>query len=440
VRRRILLTVAAATSLVLLAFLLPLGVLVKEVAANRAESAATLQIQALVPLVGTVSRAELTLALERVNSGGQAPVTVFLPDGATLGAAATRTPQVAAAALGQAFTHEVPGGLELLVPVQGLTESGRQDTAVIRVLVPNAALNEGVLRARLVLLGLGIVLLGLGLAVGSAVARSFARPVRDLAATADRLAAGDLDVRVTPAGPPEIKAVGEELNRLAARITDLLAAERELVADLAHRLRTPVTALRLDSEALRDPEERARLVSDADAVSAGVDEVIAEARRPVGERGAPYCDAAAVVRDRSRFWAVLAHDQGRPLVVDVHDQPVLVRTTASELATALDAVVGNVFQHTPTGTGFRISLHPQLDGGAQLVVQDDGPGQAHDEVVHRGASGAGSSGLGLDIVRRTADDSGGSLSVVSGPTGGFAVVVYLGPAPAGTAVPSQPPG
>jgi signal transduction histidine kinase len=443
VRRRILLTVAAATSLVLLAFLLPLGVLVKEVAANRAESAATLQIQALVPLVGTVSRTHLKLALEQVNSESNAPVTVFLPDGTTLGAPAARTEQVRAAALGAAFTHQAPGGLELLVPVQGLADDGKAGTAVIRVLVPDGQLSEGVLRARLVLLGLGVVLLGLGLAVGSAVARSFVRPVRDLAATADRLAAGDLDARVTPAGPPEVKAVGEELNRLAARIADLLAAEREIVADLAHRLRTPVTALRLDSETLRDPEERARLVSDADAVSAGVDEVIREARRPMGERGAPYCDAATVVRDRSRFWAVLAHDQGRALQVDVSPQAVLVRTSGAELATALDALVGNVFQHTPTGTGFRISLQPHLDGGAQLVVQDEGPGQADDTVVNRGASGAGSSGLGLDIVRRTADDSGGSLSVVSGPTGGFAVVVYLGPAPEGTALPtpvSRPTG
>ena len=435
-RRRILLTVGAAISLVLLAFLLPLAVLVKEVAANRAESAATLQIQALVPLVGTVTRGDLRLAIERVNSGGNPPVTVFMPDGTTLGAPARRTASVELASKGQAFTVETAAGLELLVPVQGLDVGGQQTgTAVIRVLVPGKELSEGVLRARLVLLGLGLVLLGLGLAVGSLVARSFVRPVRDLARTADRLAAGDLSARVTPGGPAEVKAVGEELNRLARRIADLLAAEREVVADLAHRLRTPVTALRLDSESLQDAEERARLVADADAVSFGVDEVIREARRPVSERGVTYCDAATVVRDRCRFWAVLAQDQGRDLQVEVCAHPVLVRTSASDLASAIDALVGNVFQHTPNGTPFTVTLTPHADGGAQLVVQDAGAGQPHAGVVSRGASGAGSSGLGLDIVRRTADASGGALSVVRAPTGGFGVVVRLGPAPTGTVMP-----
>ena len=82
------------------------------------------------------------------------------------------------------------------------------------------------------------------------VARGVVRPVADLAHTAERLGAGDLDARVEPAGPPEIVEVGHTLNRLAGRIVELLAAERELVADLSHRLRTPITALRLDAEAL----------------------------------------------------------------------------------------------------------------------------------------------------------------------------------------------
>lgn len=439
-RRRILLTVGAAISLVLLAFLLPLAVLVRGVAASRVESAATLQIQTLVPLVGTVTRNDLKLAIERVNSGGNPPVTVFLPDGSTLGAPAKRTASVDLAATGQAFTFETDGGLELLVPVQGLDQGGQPTgTAVIRVFVPGRQLNAGVLRARLVLFALGVVLLGLGLAVGSLVARSFVRPVRDLARTADRLAAGDLAARVRPAGPPEVQAVGEELNRLARRIGDLLAAEREVVADLAHRLRTPVTALRLDSEGLRDAEERTRLLADADAVSAGVDEVIREARRPVAERGAAYSDAAVVVRGRCRFWAVLADDQHRRFTVEVAPGPVLVRTSAADLSSAIDALIGNVFQHTPGGTAFAVSLQPDPQGGGRLVVQDGGPGHPDAGVVHRGTSGAGSSGLGLDIVRRTAAASGGSLSIVKSPDGGFGVVVQLGPPPAGTVLPPPDP-
>ena len=301
----------AAISLVLLAFLLPLSVFVKEVAANRAESAATLEIQTLVPLVGTVGRSDLKLSIERVNGGGNPPVTVFLPDGTILGAPAKRTESVKLAAKQlRSFSVLTDAGLELVVPVQGLDGGGPEGNRGDPRPGPRTRAQRGRPAGPADPARPGPVLLVLGLAVGSLVARSFVRPVRDLARTADALAAGDLSARVRPAGHRGASAVGEELNRLARRIADLLAAEREVVADLAHRLRTPVTALRLDSEGLLDPEERARLVADADAVSAGVDEVIREARRPVGERAGTYCDAATVVRDRCRFWAVLAQDQG----------------------------------------------------------------------------------------------------------------------------------
>ena len=79
------------------------------------------------------------------------------------------------------------------------------------------------------------------------------------------------------------------LNRLAVRIGELLAHERETVADLSHRLRTPLTALRIDAESLRDGDEMARgLSADVGAVERTVSEIIREARRPTGEgqRGA----------------------------------------------------------------------------------------------------------------------------------------------------------
>ena len=90
----------------------------------------------------------------------------------------------------------------------------------------------------------------LSLVVADRLARSMTRPITELALTAERLGRGDLAARVEPAGPDEVREVGPALNRLAARISELLTRERESVADLSHRLRTPVTALRLDAEAL----------------------------------------------------------------------------------------------------------------------------------------------------------------------------------------------
>ena len=98
---------------------------------------------------------------------------------------------------------------------------------------------------------------------------------------AEHLASGDLTARAPVDGPPEIQQVSDGLNRLATRIGELLAHERETLADLSHRLRTPLTALRIDAESLSaDEEVMARVIGDVDALTRTVNEIIAEARRP----------------------------------------------------------------------------------------------------------------------------------------------------------------
>src|SRR5262249_55861210 len=87
---------------------------------------------------------------------------------------------------------------------------------------------------------------GTGVAVRSVrvagpLARSLVRPLAGVARASDRLATGDLSARAEVAGPPEVRRAGAGLNRLALHIGQLLACERETVADLSHRLRTPLT-------------------------------------------------------------------------------------------------------------------------------------------------------------------------------------------------------
>ena len=115
--------------------------------------------------------------------------------------------------------------------------------------------------------------------------------------------------------------------------------------------------------------------------------------------------------------------------VDLAPGPVLVGVAAPELAAALDALLGNVFAHTPEGTAFEVRLRPRPDGGGVLSVHDSGPGFPAGDPVRRGASGRGSTGLGLDIARQAAEASGGSLAIGNGASGGE-VVVELGPPPA----------
>ncbi|WP_448627354.1 HAMP domain-containing protein [Geodermatophilus sp. URMC 64] len=413
-RRRITLLVAATTSVVLLAFLLPAASLVSRVAEARALDSARSQLQFLIPSVALREPEDVQVALSGLGDDGDR-AGVRWTDGRWLGAEGVSTADTPATAT----EIDTADGTRLVQPVQ------RDDgTAVVEVFVPADALRAGVTRTWLVLAGLGVLLFVLALLVADRLARSLTRPVTELADTAHRLGSGDLSARVEPGGPPEVHEVGTAVNRLAGRIGELLAAERESAADLAHRLRTPLTALRLDAESLPSPD-RERLLDDVDALGRTVDEVISEARRPVREGLGAACDATAVVADRVAFWSLLAEEERRDVGLDLPDGPLPVRVAAADLGAAVDALLGNVFAHTAEGTGFRVAVRPRVGGGAEVSVADTGPGLT-EAAVERGRSGGGSTGLGLDIARRTAENSGGGLRLASSPTG-TTVALDLGP-------------
>ena len=274
-RLRISLLVVATSSLVLVSFLVPLALVLRTLAADRAISAATAQTQSMAPLVTTLETSNLQLTVDQVNAETNTPVTIFLPSGTELGQPAPVSPAVLLARKGRSFSAEAPGGEQVLVAVEGLPGGA----AVIRTFVPGSVLRHGVTRAWLLLGGVGLLLLVLSVLVADQLARSLVRPLTALALASDRLAAGDLSARAAVAGPPEVRRAGAGLNRLAVRIGDLLAHERETVADLSHRLRTPLTALRIDAESLRDDAEMERLLADVGSVERTVSEIIREARR-----------------------------------------------------------------------------------------------------------------------------------------------------------------
>ncbi|WP_432827696.1 sensor histidine kinase [Dactylosporangium sp. CA-092794] len=403
-RRRLALLVGAAMALVLVAFLVPLALLLRAAAEDRAVAAAAAQAQALGALVATADARSLRLSVEQANVDGAHPVSVYLPDGTVLGAAVAATPAVRLAAQRGSFTVAHAAGREVVVAVQGLPGG----TAVVRSFVPERDLRRGVARSWLVLAVVGAGLLLLGLAVADRLAVAVVRPIGALATVSEELAGGDLDRRAPAAGPPEVRAVAVALNRLAGRIRDLLRQEREAAADLSHRMRTPMTALRLDAEGLADPADAARMLEHVAALDAALTEVIADARRAASAEP-PACDAAAVVAERVAFWAVLAEDQGRAVRAELDPGPLPVAICAADLAAAVDALLGNVFAHTDEGVGFAVTLRAAA-GGATLSVEDEGPG-FDPAAGARGVSGGGSSGLGLDIARRTAESTGGGLSV-----------------------------
>ncbi|MBK5306320.1 MAG: HAMP domain-containing histidine kinase [Frankiaceae bacterium] len=419
-RRQVALLVAATTSLVLIAFLVPLGLLLRTLAVDRATAQGVQEAQGLAAVVALVrDPTQLDPVVELADQRSERDVSVVLPDGRVIGAPLVGASRLLAlAASGRSFTADVEGGREVYVPVD--TERGR---AVVRSFVPGELLHRGVERAVGLLVGLGLVLLLVGILVADRLARGTVRPVTALARAAHDLAEGDLSARVEPGGPAEVREVGAAVNQLGQRIGELLAAERESVADLSHRLRTPLTALRLDAGGLQDRDEADRITAGVESLERTVDEVIRSARRPMREGVRAECDAVAVVRDRVAFWQVLAEDQDRQLQVDLSPGPLLVRLVAEDLAAAVDALLGNVFAHTPEGSSIDVGVAFLYDG-VVVEVADRGPGLPP-AATERGHSGAGSTGLGMDIARRTAEAAGGRLVLADRPAGGARVALVL---------------
>ncbi|AOS62555.1 sensor histidine kinase [Actinoalloteichus hymeniacidonis] len=429
-RRRLAILVATTTSLVLVAFLVPLALLIRSFAEDRAVHAATVEAQSLIWMVANTDTAELQRGL-RTQGLAEQPVSIYLPDGTVVGEQTPPTRAVELAMRGQSLAAETPEGREILFA----TVDADGQTAVIRTLVTTEAMSGGVVRSWLILALLGVVLMAVSVLVSDRLAHSLVRPTRRLADVSHRLAGGELDARATPEGPEELRDVAGGLNHLAGRIKELLREERETVADLSHRLRTPLTSMKLEAESLSDPADARRIGASVAELERAVSEIIGDARRRAVETGAHavpvLCDAAAVVRDRVQFWSVLAEDTERPVELDLALGPVLVALPESDLAACVDALLGNIFAHTPDGSAFAVRLLAWPTGGARLVVADAGPGFAglidgHTGPLRRGASGAGSTGLGLDIARRTATASGGTVRLGASEWGGAQITLDLG--------------
>jgi signal transduction histidine kinase len=421
VRRRLLLVTLAVTTLLVAAFAIPLGLLVREVARDRAITEAERDMAALAPvLVVAPEPSLLDAAIERTTAGAAGRLGLWLPDGSLVG---DDTPvDTVALDLARerriAFSRSTPEGVDVYTPVVLAAD----EVAVLRVRVPSDMLRDGVATAWAILAVLAAALLVVAVVATDRLARSVTRPATDLATTSRALAGGDARSRARVGGPPEIAEAGMALNLLADRIHELLAAERERVADLSHRLRTPLTALRLGAEGLG----AASLVADVDRLEAEVTELIRAARRPLHEEVVLRCDLAAVVEERAAFWGSLADDDGRRWSCTITPAgPHPVRLSDEDAGVVVDVLLGNVFAHTPEGAPYELAVR-RSDGLVQLVVDDGGPGMPEAAaMLGRGASARGSTGLGLDIAVSAARAAGGELRVERAPIGGARVVVDL---------------
>ena len=285
-------------------------------------------------------------------------------------------------------------------------------------------------RLRWVLLALVAGGVALAAALGRLAARHLVAPVRRVTEAARHIAqTQDLGRRIEVTSNDEVGELAARFNAMLDTLEGSIAAQRQLVADASHELRTPVTALRTNIEVLAegelDPTERARLITDVEAqaeeLSALVADLIELAR---GDQPSP-------AREDVRLDALVAEaiDRARRHAPQVEFraelEPAVIDGVPERLARAINNLLDNAAVH-----GSTVVVHA---GPGGVRVRDDGPGIDRGDLPHifdrfyrsAAARGRPGTGLGLAIVRQVAEQHGGTVTAGNAPGGGAEFALSL---------------
>ena len=278
--------------------------------------------------------------------------------------------------------------------------------------------------------------------------RRVALPVSDVMEAADRVAGGDYSARVEPRGSRETRRLARAFNQMTERLSEDEQRRRDLLADLAHELRTPLSVIRANLEAMADgvhavDEAHLRPVIDETVVMGRLLEDLqllstadAGALRLHRER----VPARALAEDAVTAFATAAEGRGVTLRLDAPDDLPEVDVDPGRVGQVLAILLSNAIRHA--GDGGEVTVSVATASAAQyptdeppfravtIRVSDTGPGIAADVLPHiferfSGAADTGGSGLGLAIAKRLVEAHGGTIGVHSAPGHGATFHVLL---------------
>jgi len=275
------------------------------------------------------------------------------------------------------------------------------------------------------------------------VARAALAPVAAFTRRTERVAAGaDLSQRMEVRGDDELGRLARSFNTTLDALERSVEAQRQLVADASHELRTPIASLRANIQVLERADElepaerealRADIVRELDELTALVGDVVQLAR------GAQPDEALDDVRLDLVTYTVVERARRRAagrveIVADL--EPTVVTGEPERIARSVSNLLDNALKWSPDGGRVEVTLR-----GGEVTVRDHGPGFDERDLAHvferfyraDRARGMPGSGLGLAIVRQAAEAHGGSAVAENAPGGGALLRVSFGPASAPSA-------
>ncbi len=357
-------------------------------------------------------------ALRRTQSGERLPVQ----EGAR---------EIARGGSGEDLSDATVDDTHLRVLTRGLPGGG-----AIQVARPLDEIDRQLDKIALLLLIVGAAGVALGAALGAGVARAALAPVARFTRRTEELAADpDPSERMEVVGRDELTRLARSFNTTLDSLERSVEAQRHLVADASHELRTPIASLRANVQTLEEAERlppaerealRADIVEELDELTALVADIVELARG--NQPGPPDDDVrvdqiveAVVERARSRA--------GDAASFSLRAEPTLVRGEPQRIHRAIANLVDNAVKWSPPGGEIELEL-----AGGELSVRDHGPGFSETDLprvferFYRADSARGmpGSGLGLAIVRQAAEAHGGRVEAGNAAGGGALLRVSFG--------------
>jgi two-component system sensor histidine kinase MprB len=464
-RKRVGLAAAAAVGVAVVIASIVSYLVVKDQLRSQIDSSLKAEANA-VEQIRNIGQAFNDLPYVSPNAGGPAPYAQLVTDGhvmysvGRLGLPITGTTLNAEEGQGGVVLSDVTVDgshlREITIPVT-ITDplAGTQQPGALQLARPLAGTDNVLSHLRLVLILLCFGGVALAAALGRMAARRVLAPLAEVAETAQQIGdTDDLSLRLAIHADDEVGQLARNFNAMLARLESSRAAldesvraQRQLVADASHELRTPVTSLRTNIEVLLaggelDDEDRSRLLADvveqSEELSALVNDLIELAR---GDEPSGVVDDVRL--DRVVEECIARARRNAPSIrFEQRLEPVSVEGVAERLERAVNNLLDNAARHSSPGGVVEVTVD-----GSGVRVRDHGTGIDPADVPYvfdrffRGASSRSSqgSGLGLAIVRQVTEQHGGHATAANAPDGGAVFTLELPTAPAEDTHAPEPP-
>lgn len=343
-------------------------------------------------------------------------------------------------------------GDELLYVAAPIEHEG-EIYGVVQLTIPTQEMWSRIRQVWLSLLGTALVVVIAAVVVSLWLAQGILEPVRALQRAAGRLAAGELDQRITVDRDDELGELAQAFNSMAAKLQRLIEQQEDFVANASHELRTPLTTIKLRVEALlggvrHDPAIAERFLSEikdeVDRLSHLINDLLTLSQVEVGfdTLKMEKVHLPPLLRETISTFQPRAEAAQITLTMDAVPQLPAVKASPPQIRQVLDNLLDNALKYSSCGGVVTVSCRP-MNGQVIVSVTDTGQGIPADDLPHvferfyrvdkshsrRGGSGS-AGGLGLSIVRSVVTAHGGQVSIDSqegkGTTVRFTLPVYTG--------------